>query len=127
MATALWGHWLQNLILIEAVTLSKLKPYLESQATLDWLTTRTYSKTFMGNIDQNKSQPINTNNRLRALQGNNTTGIFSSTFLLPVNESKNSILNWVFKLNLFFIRFSKTWVIKIHEKWNYNANYSICL
>ena len=47
----------------------------------------------MGNIDQNKSQPINTNNRLRALQGNNTTGIFSGTFLLPVNGSKNSILN----------------------------------
>ena len=30
-------------------------------------------------------------------------GIFRSTFLLPVNGSKNSILNSVFKLNLFFV------------------------
>ena len=32
---------------------------------------RAYSKTFMGNIDQNQFQPIHTNNELRALQGNN--------------------------------------------------------
>ena len=30
-----------------------------------------YSKTFIGNIDQNQFQPINTNNEFRALQGNN--------------------------------------------------------
>ena len=30
-------------------------------------------------------------------------GIFRSTFLLPVDGSKNSILNSVFKLNLFFV------------------------
>ena len=30
-----------------------------------------------------------------------SSGIFSSTFLQPVNGSKNSILNWVLKLNLF--------------------------
>ena len=45
-------------------------------------------------------------------------GIFSSTFLLPVNYSKNSILNWVFKLYLFFVWFSNRQVI-----WNYKANY----
>ena len=33
--------------------------------------TRAYSKAFMGNIDQNQLQPINTNNEFRALQGNN--------------------------------------------------------
>ena len=40
--------------------------------------------------------------------------IFSST-LLPINASENSILNWAFKLNLVFVCFSKTWVIKIYE------------
>ena len=30
-----------------------------------------HSKTFIGNIDQNQFQPINTNNEFRALQGNN--------------------------------------------------------
>ena len=34
-------------------------------------------------------------------QWNKLTGIFPSTFLQPVNCSKNSILNWVLKLNLF--------------------------
>ena len=29
--------------------------------------------------------------------------IFSSTFVQPVNGSKNSILNWVKKLNLFHL------------------------
>ena len=45
-------------------------------------------------------------------------GIFSSTFLLPVNGSKNSILNWVFKLNLFFIYcfFKNT---SYQNLWNY--------
>ena len=37
-------------------------------------------------------------------------GIFSSTSLLPVSSSKNSILYWIFKLNLFFVCFSKPWV-----------------
>ena len=32
-------------------------------------------------------------------------GIFPSTFLQPVNGSKNSILNWVMKLNLFMCTF----------------------
>ena len=34
---------------------------------------RAYSKTFMGNIDQNQFQPMKTNSELRALQGNNIT------------------------------------------------------
>ena len=50
-------------------------------------------------------------------------GIFGSTFLVLVNGSKYSILNWVFKLNLFFAFFSKTWVINILIMWNYKANY----
>ena len=29
------------------------------------------------------------------------TGFYPSTFLQPINGSKNSILNWVLKLNLF--------------------------
>ena len=32
--------------------------------------THAYSKTFIGNIDQNQFQPINTNNEFRAPQGN---------------------------------------------------------
>ena len=36
---------------------------------------------------------------------NTQAGIFSSTFLLPVNGSKHSILNCVF--NLFFVCFFK--------------------
>ena len=32
-------------------------------------------------------------------------GIFRSTFLQQVNGSKNSILNWVMKLNLFMCFF----------------------
>ena len=32
-------------------------------------------------------------------------GIFLSTFLLPVNSSKESILNWVMKVNLFILFF----------------------
>ena len=40
---------------------------------------------------------------------------FQAFFLLPANSSKNSILNWVFKLNLFFLCFWKTQVIKIYE------------
>ena len=52
-------------------TLSKLQPYLDSQATLDLLMTSAYSKIFMENIDQNQFQPINTNNEHRALHENN--------------------------------------------------------
>ena len=37
----------------------------------------------------------------------NNPGIFSSTFLLLVNGSKNLILNGAFKLNLVFACFSK--------------------
>ena len=33
-------------------------------------------------------------------------GIFSGTFLQPVNSTKNSILNWVMKLSLFMCFFS---------------------
>ena len=40
---------------------------------------------------------------------------FSSTFLLPVKGGKNSILNRVYKLNLFFVCFLKTFVVKIYE------------
>ena len=69
MAAALWGQQPRNLV--EVATLSQLQPYLESRATLDWLMTRAYSKTFMGNIDQNQFWPVNTNNECRALQGNN--------------------------------------------------------
>ena len=42
------------------------------------------------------------------------TGIFPSTFLQLANRSKNSILNWVIKLNLFmcfFFFFLKPWKI----------------
>ena len=45
-------------------------------------------------------------------------GIFSSTFLLLVNSSKNSILNWVFTSSSAFYELSK--FIKIS---NYKANY----
>ena len=38
----------------------------------------------------------------------NNPGIFSRTFLLLVNGSKNLILNGAFKLNLVFACFSKT-------------------
>ena len=71
MAAALWGQQPRNLV--EVATLSQLQPYLESRANLDWLMTRTYSKTIMENIDQNQFQPINTDNKFRALQGNNIT------------------------------------------------------
>ena len=42
-------------------------------------------------------------------------GIFSSTFLPPVNGSKNSILNWVFKLNFFLVCSSKRWFVRTYE------------
>ena len=53
--------------------------------------------------------------------------IFPSTFLLLVNGSKNSILNWVFKLNSFLACFSKRQVIKIMRIWNCKANYLLLL
>ena len=37
--------------------------------------------------------------------GASHAGIFPSTFLQPVNSSKNSILNWIIKLNLFMYIF----------------------
>ena len=40
---------------------------------------------------------------------------FQAFFLLLGNSSKNSMLNWVFKLNLLFICFWKTQVIKFYE------------
>ena len=69
MVAALRGHQSRNLA--EVATVSQLQPYLESQATLDCLMTRAYSKTFMANVDKNQFQPINNNNEFRALQGNN--------------------------------------------------------
>ena len=44
-------------------------------------------------------------------------GIFRSTFLLPVNGSKNSILNSVFKLNLFFVitSYQNLWKYEIRK------------
>ena len=65
-----------------------------------------------------KFSPLKTNKTLKMYFSKNwqsPSGFFSSTFLLPVNDSKNSISNWVFKLNLFFDCFSKAWVTKIYE------------
>ena len=56
-----------------------------------------------------------------------TTGIFPSTFLRPVNESKNSILNWVKKLNLFHLTplVNLTWKFPIKLE-NSKKNYCHC-
>ena len=50
---------------------AKLQPHLASRATIDLLISRACSKTFMRDIDRNQLQPNNTNNKHRALQGNN--------------------------------------------------------
>ena len=39
--------------------------------------------------------------KIRAWNPQTCSGFYPSTFLQPVNGSKNSILNWVLKLNLF--------------------------
>ena len=49
---------------------AKLQPYLESQATLDWLMNCAYWKMFFGDIDGNQLQPKITNNKYRAPHGN---------------------------------------------------------
>ena len=43
-------------------------------------------------------------------------GIFQSTFLQPVNGSKNSILNWVMKHNLFNLIFLVNFSLKLPIK-----------
>ena len=55
-----------------------------------------------------KKKSLTSNLRiLRQFMGNSWchTSIFQSTSLQPVNGSKNSILNWVMKLNLFMFFF----------------------
>ena len=54
-------------------------------------------------VDSQKKKALIENMSVRIEMFSILAGIFRSTFLLPVNGSKNSILNSVFKLNLFFV------------------------
>ena len=61
----------QSSPIVEPDITTKLQPYLDSQATLDWLMARAYSKTLMTDINRNQLQPNNTDNKHRTLQWNN--------------------------------------------------------
>ena len=48
-----------------------------------------------------------------------TAGIFSNTFLLPVKNSKNSILSWAFEVSLLPLLFKKT---SYQNVWKYEIS-----
>ena len=56
--------------LIEVATLSKLRPYLDSRATLDLQMTHAYSKILIADIDQSYFQPNNTISKHKVLREN---------------------------------------------------------
>ena len=70
--------------------------YFCSKWTRETLERRHWRRSGVVNFEQ-----ISIIDLLFSLLALNKSGIFPSTFLQLVNGSKNSILNWVMKLNLF--------------------------
>ena len=111
-----------NLLGIFSVGIYLLKVFNESPRTIYYFCSKWTRETlerrhwrrsgvFVVNFEQ-----ISIIDLLFSLLALNKSGIFPSTFLQPVNGSKNSILNWVMKLNLFmffflFVFFKHPWKI----------------